>query len=314
MRRALTQPEQQRYRLLADQFDAARKERDLETTKRKIAELTKILRPAGNEAKLNKFKLFYFELALELGETEKAAKGFMGIRRLTPENRRTHLEATFLLALCKLRLGEIAEAKLLVAKVMGNEDVIKSLPRRVEFKKMVRQRFAEESLLAHMKDLGHEHIDPEKLAENAAKLAKNTQAKLFESLGDAAPGEAVLFMRGMDAFTLKQLPYNERLLLGQHCENHESKKLGSALFDAFKRQLYEAFCNPKCDAYKSFYDRPLKGLAWGSPIAAQLVQYLKSQGMSWWSLAVPLGALIIKLGVNTLCQYHAPKGVMVDRR
>lgn len=311
---ALTKENLKRYRKLSQEYDHALDARDLDSARRIVAAVTPILRAAGHEAKLNKFKVNYFELLLDMGDAEKALRGARGIMDRMASNTRTHIEAAFLCAICHLRKGEIESAEKLVCYVMKNEAAITSLDRRIEFKRIVSERVETKGLMAHMKGLGMENLDSERVAEKAHKLIKKSKEELISQLGDAAPGEAVIFTRKMRENSRKQLPYKERLRILDKDQPFESELVGSKLMEAFKRQLFDSFCNPENDTYKNFFDRPLKGIAWSTPLATQIVQYLKQQGMCWWTLAVPLFALFVKLGISTLCETSRPQRIMVDRR
>jgi hypothetical protein len=311
---ALNQGDAKRYRQLSVEFDEALNNRDIDKAKRIIATITPILRGSGQEAKLNKFKIAYFELLLDMGDVEKAASGARGIMQRMPVKTRTHLEAAFLYAICHFRKGEIQTAETLIGYVMKNESAISSLDRRIEFKRVVGERAEVEGLMAHMKGLGMENLDCERVAQRANKLVKKSKKELINQLGDAAPGEAVLFTRKLRDSSRRLLPYNERLRIMDKDQELESEQVGVKLMDAFKRQLFDSLCNPKSDTYKNYFDRPLKGVAWSTPLAAHIVQYLKQQGMCWWGLAVPLVALFVKIGVGTFCERSRPQRLMVDRR
>lgn len=311
--KAIPQAQIAAYESLTRKFNVAHSRRDLSELRKIVSELTPILRPIGQESRLNKFKLFYFELAFDLGYTDKAKEGFAGIKKRTKMSR-IHIEASGLLAICYLREGNLKEAKPLMQYVLSNQSIIKTTTRRLEFKRVFMRCFEQEGVVGSLRGLGRERLTVEGVAEKASVLAEKDNKEILSQLGEKAPGEAFLFGKQLKAFIKKQLPSSERLLLTDKEVSIDAEQLGCSLFDAFKRQLYDGFCNPNSDTYKNFFDRPLKGLAWSTPIATHVVQVLRREDMCWWVLAVPLVSLFTKLGINTLCVQYKPRTIMIDRR
>jgi hypothetical protein len=78
--------------------------------------------------------------------------------------------------------------------------------------------------------------------------------------------------------------------------------------------LYPSFCDPHNDFYRNFFNRPLMAAMTSGTIATAVGKYMQSVNIGLTGLAVGVTAMIIKLGVTTLCERYKPPYVLVDFR
>jgi hypothetical protein len=224
------------------------------------------------------------------------------------------LESTTLLAIAYLRANQIAKAKPLIIEAMHDERVIRVRERREEFRRLAYERFDQEIVLAACRGVGYESLNAERIAIEAEKLARHSEGVVLKALADATPGEAVLALRNVDNFTLAQLPYQQRKLLTVGKLTDDDEFVADTLFKAFRRVLYPSFCDPKNDFYRNFFSRPLTAAMTSGSIAAAVGKYMESVHIGLTGLAIGVTAMLIKVGVATLCERYKPHGVLVDFR
>jgi hypothetical protein len=287
---------------------------DFASAKRCIARITTLLRKSRQETRSLKYKNAYFEAVMESGDVTKAIDAFHSIRTRAPKGTRVRLEANTLLAIAYLRANQPANAKPLILEVMRDETVIQSAARRKEFRRRAYERFDQEIVLAACRGIGHESLDVKRIASEAEKLALGTETTVLKALADATPGEATVALRNVDSFTIAQLPHEERKLLTSGKPTNDEEFVADTLFKAFRRVLYPSFCDPHNDFYRNFFNRPLTAATTSGSIAAAVGKYMQSIHVGLTGLAVGVTAMLIKLGVATLCERYKPENVLVDFR
>lgn len=288
--------------------------KDFEAAKRCVARITTILRSAGHETRSLKYKNAYFEAVMEAGNLAKAIAAFKSLRARAPKGTRVRLESTTLLAIAYLRANQPSDAKPLILEVMRDETVIQSVDRRKEFRCRAYERFDEEIVLAACRGIGQDSFDIKRIALDAEELARESDATVLKALADATPGEAIVALRKIDAFTIAQLPHQERKLLTMGKASNDDEFVADTLFKAFRRVLYPSFCDPHNDFYRNFFNRPLTAAMTSGTIATAVGKYMQSVHIGLTGLAVGVTAMLIKLGVATLCERYKPRDVLVDFR
>jgi hypothetical protein len=301
-------------RRLEAKLRASLAEHDLESAKRCVARITAILRGAGHETRSLKYKNSYFEAVLEGGDLPKAIAAFKSLRGRAPKGTRVRLESTTLLAIAYLRANQITLARPLILEVMHDETVIQSPERRREFRRRAYERFDQEVVLTACRGIGSERLNVELIAAAAEKLARGTTQTVLKALAEATPGEAIVALRNVDTFTIAQLPFHERKLLTTGKSTDDERFVADTLFKAFKRVLYPSFCDPTNDFYRNFFSRPLTAAVTSGGIAAAVGKYMQSANIGLTGIAVGVTAMMIKIGVATLCERFKPQNILVDFR
>ncbi len=207
---ALTANQKQRLKILEPALRDAVRRADYQQAKAHALDIQQLLRPTGHEARLQQAKNWLFEAAMEAGELRIAKDGFVGVRKMTSDSTRVHLEATALLAICHLREGDIESAAPLIGEVVSNERVIRSDRRRRQFRLRVHQRFVEEALLAGFRSFRNERLESSEVQREAGDLvARSTEDELLAELGRAIPPQVRDWFRQVDEISRRNFPKDQ---------------------------------------------------------------------------------------------------------
>lgn len=311
--RKLSEQELRRVRQLEAKLRLAARRGTVDEAKRITADLQPILRNAGQETRLQKAKAWLFEAALEAGELGFAMTGFTGIRTKTRKTTRIYLEATALLAVCHLRLGELEAAKPLMAEAYARVRNIKSPRRRRQFYRRLADRFEEEWAVSILStDSVNEDLDPVSVQESAGVLvATTTEQDIYLRLGEYLPKHKVDLLLEVYQFSHKQLPSAERALLPSPEAKRRRREVGNTLFRATRRAIWKALCDPESDTYKMWFNQGLMVAMDKKVVGASVVFALTGLGLGSSALAIPITAIVIKLGVDVVCEAWSADGLMI---
>lgn len=308
----LTEQQKTRLRRLEPQLRAAAHRGDFEAAKQIAVDLQQILRPTGHHTRLMQQKNWLYEAAMEAGEISTAVRGFRGIREIVLPRTRVYLEATALLAICHLRRQEIAEAEPLMAEALQNDEVIRSERRRHQFRRRLIRRFEEETVLAALQGRDATDLDAEAVQDDAAEMVRTkTEDQIIADIGTAVPKEVIAALLRVYEFSTKQLPPSEQLLLPPPSKVVEKMELGRTVLSAAKRVVWKSLCDPENLVYKAWCSNGLMGLLDRKVLATAVVLALGGVRVGVYALAVSLTALILKMGLDTMCEVWRPEGVMI---
>ena len=288
---------------------------DFKKAKSIAQDIQNVLRPTGHETRLMQAKNWLFEAALEAGEIDLAKTGFVGIRKKTSLYTRVHLEATALLAICYLRLNEVEQAEPLMAEVLKNESVIKSVKRRRQFRLNIIQRFEEEAALASYRNKFIEKFDPEILQNEAGKLIlSENEDQIFTIIGKYSPQETKNVILRIELFSRKQLPKGDLKFLADPRDRIKDEQVGRTVFSSVKRMLWRSLCDPSSEIYQTWFHKGMGIVLNRFYIGSAVTSVLADLGIGLKAIAVPIIALIIKFGIEVYCDRYKPIGVMLDRQ
>jgi hypothetical protein len=256
-------------------------------------------------------KNWLYETALKIGEYDFAIEGLKGVKQKTNKNTRIHLEATAMLAIAYLRKSDLKNAEIYIAEVLKNDNVIKTALRRSEFRRLIIERFEEETILFSLKGSGNENLDIDKIQELAlSQSEKSSEKEIYYLIGYSVPDNVVSSLLRIDNFAKKQLPTSERIKLPSPTETIERGELGKTLFLSIKRTLYNSFCNPESDIYKTWFNAGMQIVLTRKYITTAIVSLFVNLGIGIRALAATVIALIIKFGIEVYCNHHKPTGIM----
>ncbi|CAA9312172.1 MAG: hypothetical protein AVDCRST_MAG68-1425 [uncultured Gemmatimonadetes bacterium] len=311
--RALTEGELRRLRPLEKKLRAAARRGDLRVAKEIAGDIQGLLRIAGDETRLQKAKAWLYEAALEAGELEFAVSGFIGIRGRTRPSTRIYLEATGLLAVCYLRLANLEAAKPLISESFQRVGNINSGPRKRQFYRRLIERFEEEWAIAVLAmGMPEETLDPERVQNEAGMLVATTpEDEILQQLGRHLPKQTADLLLEVYRYSHKQLPSAERLLLPSPDDKRRSRELGSTVFRSAKRAVWKALCDPTTDTYKMWFENGIMVAMDRKVVGASVVSALTGLGIGVYAFAVPIAALLIKLGVDVFCETCSAGGLMI---
>ncbi|MEX1026695.1 MAG: hypothetical protein WD049_01620 [Candidatus Paceibacterota bacterium] len=308
----LTDEQKKRLRILEPALRNAARLGDYGTATRITADIQRLLRPTGHETRLMQAKNWLFQAAMLAGKIETAAIGLEGVRKKTNARTRVNLEATALLAVCRLRQEKIEEAKPLMRDTLENLDWISSESRRRQFRQRIIQLFDEETALAALRGHGHERLTPETLQDEAGALVQqmSEDGLLFE-LGDAIPEEVVFKILEIDEYARKLIPEHEVRYLPDPEALRKRKEIGRTVFSAIKVTLYRSICDPESEVYKAWYANGIQVVLDKKYISAAVVAALHGLGIGIKAIAVSAIALVIRFGVDVYCEKFKPDSAMI---
>ncbi len=256
-------------------------------------------------------KNWLFQAALFAGKMETAASGFIGVRNKTSRGTRVHLEATALLAVTRLRQGNLDSAKPLMRETLENLEWISSGSRRRQFRQRIIQIFDEETALSALQGHGYDILDAQKIQEAAALMVQHPEDELFRDLGDAIPEEVIFKIFEVDAYARKLIPKNEIRFLPDPNILQKKKEVGRTVFSAIKTTLYRSLCDPKSEVYKAWCSNGLQLVLSKTYISLAVGQALSGLGVGIKAIAVSVVALVMRFGLDVYCERFKPDSVMI---
>lgn len=309
----LTQEQKNKLRIYESKLKNAVYKGNFEYAKEIVYDIQNMLRPTGHETRLMKSKNWLFEAALESGELDIAESGFRGIRQKMNKNTRIYLEATALLAVVYLRQGKIKEAEPLMREVLKNDKVIRSEKRNRQFRLNIISRFEEEVTLASFRDQKGEHMSAKLIQDEAGGLLQYLpEEEIYELIGKSSPPETKQLILKIHEFAKNQLPSADKKLLPSPKDRINDKNVGITVFKAARNALWRSLCDEKSDIYQAWVHKSIEFFFSRIYLGTAIAQALTNLGMGFKALAVPITALIIKLGLEVYCEKYKPKGIMLE--
>ena len=285
---------------------------DFDTAKAATKHIQDILRPTGHEARLMKSKNRLFEAAMEAGKLNLAINGFVGNRRKVARRTRVYLEATTLLAICYLRLNDLKSAKPLMAEAIKSaRRNIQSERQRALFWRKLISRFEGESLIATLSGTGSDVLVASEIHREAGLLVqRKNEDEIMGLLGQSVPVLASGVMEEVQAHALKQLAPREQKLLPSPVSSDKKVETGNKLFTTFGRFLWKSLCDDRSIFRKRVIEEGIGGLLGGEFISENVCNMLNERKIGITIIAVVLSALIIRMGVDTICKNYTPLPIM----
>lgn len=310
----LTADQKKKLAVLEPQLKEAVKRRDLNLAKETTLQLQSLLRESGHETRLMHCKNWLFEAAIEAGEHDYAKTGLRAVREKTNSNTRVHLEATALLAICLLRQGLTEESKPFMSEVLRNDKVIRSDKKRREFRCHIVRRFEEEAVLGAFKDSPKsDPLFPQEIQDEAGKLVmKNLDVEeIFLRIGQASPPKVSALILQVDAFSRGNLPEDVIKFLPSPQDKVDQKHVGMTVHEALKRRLHASLCDKDSEIYQAWTKQGLGFVLSKTFIGTAVAMLFLDIGSGSAALAIPVAAIIIKLGVEVWCETHKPSQTML---
>lgn len=309
----LTDSQKSRLAILEPALRSAVYSADYRRAKEFAADIQRVLRATGHETRLMRSKNWLFEAALNAGELYTAEVGFRGIRAKTATNTRVYLEATALLVVCLLRQQKIAEAEPLIAKVLEGK-AIKDVNRRRHFIESVTTRYQLESYMSSVRGLGHESLNTDAIDSEAIEAVKTkTDDELYSQIAAAIPREVIEFVYRVDRAARKQLTMTEVLYLPSPVVIEQKIEQGRSFFTSLKLVIWKSLCDPQSEIYKAWYTNGMAQVLSKKYYAIVVTAALIDIGFAAKAVAVPVTALLMKIGIEIYCERYKP-GEILDGR
>jgi hypothetical protein len=262
--------------------------------------------------RLLRAKLWAFEAILEANRVVYAEAGFVGIRKLSEPTTRLYLEASALLAVCKLRQKKVPEAKTLITEVISKINNITTERTRRQFQKRLIERIEEECVLTELIGTGDLTLDVAEVEAKAKVLATHPDDEILKLIGDNVPAASVHLLHDVRTYSIKQLPGPDRKLLPAPETAEEPRQIGRTTFAILKRIAWKTFCKPSSPIYKLWSNRVPKVFNEGY-FSAAVVTTLSDFRIGVPMIASGLAALVMKYSAEEFCELAKPKGMMIPR-
>lgn len=257
-------------------------------------------------------KNWYFQAALEDNRIDYAISGFESVRVRANENTRTYLEATVLLGICYLRKKEIDAAKKYIREAILSINNVPSDQRRNQLQRRIVERVEFESILGQLSMDSPDHIDPDKLHEEAVKLLKTkSDEEIFGLIGASVPQDALKLIEGIKDYSIKLLPIRDQKLLAP-TGPLSNVTFGKKVVETVKRIGWRAICDPNSQIYNLWKNQVPEVFNKGyfaSAIAATCAKF--SIGLP--ILAVGVVAILMKYSAEEFCERFQPRDIMIYR-
>lgn len=255
-------------------------------------------------------KVWLFEAALNAGEVMTAEAGLRGVCAKTAPTTKVHLEAQALLVVCLLRQKKIAEAEPLIAKVLQGRS-IKDAERRKHFIESVTTRYQLESYMTAVRDYCHEALDATTVDSAAIQeLKTRTEDELYNQIAIALPKEVLDFVFRVDQATRGQLTMTERLYLPSPMQLERKVDQGRNFFSSLKLVIWKSLCDPKSEIYRAWYTNGVAHVLSKKYYAIVVTAALVDIGFAAKAIAVPVTALLMKLGIEVYCERYKPGEIL----
>jgi len=277
------------------------------------ADIQSILRATGHETRLMQSKNWLFEAALNAGEVLTAEAGFRGVRAKTSKTTRVHLEATALLAVCLIRQKRLTDAEPLIEEVLRSKS-IKDPNRRRHFVESVTSRYRLESYISSIRDHGHETLDSDVIDQEAIDAVKTrSDEELYLQIATALPQEVIEFVYRVDSASRKRLTMVEVLYLPSPAAMERKIEQGKSFFASLKLIIWKSLCDPQSEVYKAWYTNGMAQVLSKKYYAIVVSAALVDLGFAAKAAAVPVTALLMKMGIEIYCDRFKP-GEILDGR
>lgn len=308
----LTPEQKSRVQQLEPALRSAVRKGEYQAAKRYVAELQAVLRPTGHETRLMQAKNWLFQAAMESGQLTIAIQGFTGVRAKVSPRTRVYLEATALLAICYLRQKDVATAEPLMAEVLRSDSVIRSERRRRQFRRRLIDRFEEEGMLAALASTDSVLLDAAQVQEDAiTAISTKNDDEMLVDIGTAVPPQVLEILLRIHDFSSKQLPPGERKLLQPPQQVTKRHEVGQKVLTATQRVVWKALCDPKNEVYQLWHDGGLQVVLNKKAVASGVLAALAGTRIGLYALAVTTTAMILKMGLNVMCDVWRPEGIMI---
>lgn len=315
MGNSLTDWQKTQLKLFEPRLDNAVKDKNFIYAQECVAEIQKVLRPTEHYSRLIQSKNKLCELAIELNKCSYALRLLKSNESVVNNNTRVYLETISLIAICYLRMKEIDSAKKYIKLVLKNHTVIKTERTRSIFHSEIINRFNEEVTLATLTGMPDVYFNEDEIEKEAINIIQNlTNNEIYSKMGSFAPQATKDLIFTVHDYSIKQLPFTERLALPSPEQKVEDEQVGRTVFDSIKRVIFNSLCNPESEIYKAWYTNGMQFVLSKKYILTSVLSCLSEIGFGVTMIASSIVALIMKFGIEVYCVQNEPKYISDIRR
>jgi hypothetical protein len=310
---ALTPAQKRRLSVLEPALRTAVYAADYESAKQIAVDLQSLLRSTGHETRLMQAKTWLFEAALNAGELHTAEAGFRGICAKTATTTRVHLEALSLLAVCLLRQNRLADAEPIVAQVLTSK-AIRDKTKRERFVQSVSERFQLETCLAASRGHYFESLNVDEIDSAAvASLKTKSEDELYAEIANVIPRSVLDAVFRVNQASRLRLSRTELALLPSNKQLEHKADQGRCFFASLKLVIWKSLCDQKSEIYKAWFTNGVANFFSKKYYALVVTAALVDLGFAAKAVAIPVTALLMKLGIEVYCERFRP-GEILDER
>jgi hypothetical protein len=279
-----------------------------------FTQIQKLLQPYGvNHPRLLECRLWYFESQFDANHIANAESGFTGIVARASRSSRLRVEALMFLGLCYLRQKRTRDAKAKFKEVFQQLDKIKSTQTRQLFQKRVIERIEQECLLTAIIGVEEGPMKPERILQEAEKLAEKSADEIVELLARNLPYGSVQLLNNVRNDAILQLRDADRKLLAAPEQASRPAQIGNLVFSVLKRVGWKTFCDPESPIYKLWSKKIPKELN-HAYFASSIVQSFNNWKIGLPLLAAGVVAIAMKYTAQEFCELTKPGSIMDTRR
>ncbi|WP_313564500.1 hypothetical protein [Acinetobacter sp.] len=307
MKKVLSDEQKRKLRILEPRLERAILEKNLKFAKEIVVDLQSLLRPTQHFVRLVQSKNKLCELAIELEQFDSILKILESNIQVLKPKTRIYIETISLLAIYHLRLKEVDKAKKDIKEVLENHMVIKTERTRKIFHSEIIDRFNQEVAIATLTGFHDFTIDQDEVEREAIRMIQTlSDDEIYAEIGRLSPQSTKDLIYVVHDYSLKQLPFTQRVMLPSPNQKIKDKEVGVTVYDAVKRVLYNSMCNPESEIYKAWYTNGLQVFLTKKYILTTVISSLTTLGFGATMVVASLVALITKFGIEVYCEKNKP--------
>ncbi|QIO06888.1 hypothetical protein [Acinetobacter shaoyimingii] len=303
----LTVEQKNKLQILEPKLEKAIFEKNIKFARELVVDIQNVLRPTGHYIRLIQAKNKFCELAIEMAEFDSIKQILESNIKVVNSNTRVYIETISLLAIYYLRIKDVQKAKEYIKEVLQNHTVIKTQRTRNIFHSEIIERFNQEVALATLTGFNEFGIDQDDVEREAIRIIQTlSNDEIYEQIGKYSPQSTKDMIYTVHDYSLKQLPYTQRIMLPSPTQKIDDKEVGVTIYEAVKRVLYNSMCNPESEIYKAWFTNGLTVFLDKKYILTTVISSLTTLGFGVTMIVPSLVALITKFGIEVYCEKNKP--------
>lgn len=315
MSNPLTEQQKVQLKILEPRLESAVKDRNFIYAQECVSKIQQVLKPTKHYSRLIQSKNKLCELAIELNKCDYALRLLKSNELVVNSKTRVYLETVSLIAICYLRMKEIEDAKKYIKLVLRNHSVIKTERTRSVFHSEIINRFNEEVALATLTGMPDVYFNEDEIEKEVINIIQTlTDDEIYSKMGSSSPKATKDLIFTVHDYSIKQLPFTERLSLPSPEQKVEDEQVGRTVFESIKRVIFNSLCNPESEIYKAWYVNGMQFVLSKKYILTSVLSCLSGIGFGITMIASSIVALIMKFGIEVYCVQNEPRYISDIRK
>lgn len=277
-------------------------------------QLRNILQKSGHAIRLLHSKIWLAECLINSGKTEEAIAELEQIALSCISNPRLYFQSKALLAVCRIRQGEIHLAQQLSFEL---EDALATATskRKLLLLSTILDRLRQENYILAMREFDEVNLSSDEVFLEAERLADLvSDNSLYEQIGKSLPPRLIEMIYFSGSMEPKLLTMNRFLYLPAPAKPETSEQRGKSVFNSVRIVLWRSLCDPESEIYKAWYTQGMSNVFTKKYYSIAVCAALADLGFGFMAVAVPITALLIKSGIEVYCHRYRPAELLVARK